>query len=100
MFINSLNLLSLLHSLQKSPLKDHPSLYESLFGDYEGIFGLFTTFIRLIGNLVHLNKKAQGIVLEGNFLYMVISFTGLDEKNPLIREWSIVLIRYLTEGSF
>lgn len=31
---------------------------------------------------------------------MLLNFTGIDENNPYIREWSIVLIRNLTESIY
>ena len=30
----------------------------------------------------------------------IISFSGYDDNNPLMREWSIILIRNLTESKF
>ena len=71
--------------------------YEIFFED-EGKYELISTIIRIISNVVHLNKEAQDFLLKENYLYLVLGFTFLDEKNPLMKEWSVVLIRYLTES--
>jgi len=71
--------------------------YDILFDD-EGKYELISTIIRIISNVVHLNKEAQDFILNENYLYLVLGFTFLDEKNPLMKEWSVVLIRYLTES--
>lgn len=77
--------------------KGKSSLYQNIF-DGESNYELLTAIIRLLSNSVHLYPKAQNFILNENFLYLVLSFTYIDEKNPLMKEWTIVLIRNLTES--
>jgi len=66
--------------------------------DEDGYFELYLNFLRLISNIVHINLAAQNYISENNYLYLLLSFTVIDPKNPYIREWSIILIKNLTEG--
>lgn len=63
-------------------------------------FELYLNFLRFFSNLVHINRALQDFILDNNYLIMLLNFTGIDENNPYIREWSIVLIRNLTESIY
>jgi len=67
--------------------------------DEDGYFELYLNFLRLISNIVHINLAAQNYISENNYLYLLLSFTVIDPKNPYIREWSIILIKNLTEAN-
>jgi len=62
-------------------------------------FELYLNLLRLMSNVVHLNPVAQNYILNNNYLLLLINFSVIDETNPYIKEWSIILIRNLTEGN-
>ncbi len=64
----------------------------------DGYFELYLNFLRLTANIVHINPVAQDYISDNDYLFLLMSFTVVDPKNPFIREWSIVLIRNLTES--
>ena len=82
---------------KKDPLNPTLSEFEKIFAD-ECKYELITMMIRFISNVVHLYKEPQDFILKENYLYLVLGFTHLDEKNPLMKEWTIVMIRNLTES--
>ena len=83
---------------EKDPQNTTISKFDIIF-EGECKYELITMIIRLISNVVHLNKEAQDFILKENYLYLVLGFTYLDEKNPMMKETTIVLIRYLTESN-
>ena len=93
-----MKLLKLINELQKKKEENgSTNKYDILF-EGECKYELITTIIKFISNVVHLYKEAQDFILNENYLYLVISFSHIDEKNPLMKEWSVVLIRNLTES--
>ncbi len=55
--------------------------------------------LRILCNILHINKKAGDFILDNNYLTLCLSFTKLDENNTFQKEWTIVLIRNLTNGN-
>jgi len=64
----------------------------------DGYFELYLNFMRLTSNVVHINPTAQDYIYDNDYLFLLLSFTVVDVNNPYIREWSIVLIKNLTES--
>lgn len=65
----------------------------------KAFFELNTDIIRLTSNLIHTSLDAQNFLIDHDFLIPMLSFTGFDEMNPLAREATIVLIRYVTDSN-
>lgn len=65
----------------------------------EAAFELNTNCLRVIGNIIHVNKPAQDYLLDNELLKPLLKYLGPDKMNPLSREASIVLIKYLTESN-
>mmetsp|Transcript_8293 Transcript_8293/g.37051 ORF Transcript_8293/g.37051 Transcript_8293/m.37051 type:complete len:347 (-) Transcript_8293:1531-2571(-) len=54
--------------------------------------------LRLLMFSVHLGgREAQNLVLQLGGIPLVLSSMGVDDTNPLMREWSVMCIRNLTE---
>lgn len=73
-------------------------LYDCIL-DQEVRFEIFTHLLRFFCNMTHINKEAHEFVLKEDYLLLLLGFTNLDEENPLMKEWSIFLIRNLTEST-
>jgi len=65
----------------------------------DGYFELYLNFMRLTTNIVHINPVAQDYIYDNDYLFLLLSFTVIDTNNPYIREWSILLIKNLTESN-
>ena len=78
-------------------VKREEGLFEMIF-DKEIRFEIFTHLLRFFCNLTHINKEAQEFLLKEDYLFLLLGFTNFDEENPLMKEWSIFLIRNLTES--
>lgn len=48
-------------------------------------------WVRLVGNLVYRCQIAQDIVRENEGLVALLNFCQLDERNPVIKEWYVLL---------
>lgn len=79
-------------------LKKNIKLYNE-FLEKETRYELIINFLKFFSNNVHLNQLAKDFILKEDYLFLLLGFTNLDEENPLMREWSIVLIRNLTESN-
>lgn len=62
-------------------------------------FSLMTDILRISSTLVHVNKEAQNFIFENQYHIPLLSFSAFDKANPLTRETTILLIRYLTDGN-
>ena len=62
-------------------------------------FELYLNLLRLLSNIAHINPLVQNYILQNDYLLLLLNFAKFDAKNPYIREWSIVLIRNLTDGN-
>lgn len=62
-------------------------------------YEIFSSIIRLCSNLVHINKEAQDTLLKNNQLKLFLCVSESNEENPMVREWSVVLVRNLTESN-
>jgi hypothetical protein len=58
-----------------------------------------SNIIRLISNLCHINKFTQDLILDEGYLNLCLNFTEMNDLNPLARDWSIILIRNLTDSN-
>jgi hypothetical protein len=96
---STLNLLQLLFDLRKNQTgeKKGNNLLNEIF-EKESRFEVFTTILRLISNMVHIHEEAQNFLVEKKCIILLLNFTNLDDDNPLCREWSVVLIKNLTES--
>ena len=65
----------------------------------DAAFELNTNCLRVLGNIVHVNKPAQDYLLDQQLLKPLLRYLGPDKMNPLSREASIVFIKYLTESN-
>jgi hypothetical protein len=55
--------------------------------------------VRLVANAAYRHTGVQDTVRESGGLHAVLSHSGYDVANPLIREWAILAIRNLCEGN-
>ena len=55
--------------------------------------------LRIICNIIHIYKDPQNFILDNGYLILCLSFTVMDENNQLQKEWTVVLIRNLTESN-
>ena len=62
-------------------------------------YELNTDIVRLTSNLIHTSTEAQDYLIDSDFLLLLLSFSGFDKYNPLAREATIVLIRYVTDSN-
>lgn len=58
-----------------------------------------SNILRLAGNLVHVNRTAQDLVVDQKLLNLYVGFTKLDYMNPSCKECTIVFIRYMSESN-
>lgn len=65
----------------------------------EAVYCLNTNIVRLVGNLVHVNKEAQDYLMANDMVAPLLKYTLPDGNNPLSRESSIVFIRYMSESN-
>ncbi|TDH73486.1 hypothetical protein CCR75_006390 [Bremia lactucae] len=61
--------------------------------------GYRSGLIRVIGNFSFRHVCNQDLVREGGFLPLFLNHCNIDERNPMIREWSLVALRNLCEGN-
>ena len=59
--------------------------------------GFLSRLARLIANLTYMEGSRSEAVFRKNkeYLGLVLSFTKLDEENPTLREWCLMIIRNL-----
>lgn len=62
-------------------------------------FSLITDILRLSSTLVHVNPVAQTLVFDKSYHIPLLSFSAYDKLNPLTRESTVLLIRYLTDSN-
>lgn len=62
-------------------------------------FELNTNIIRLVGNIVHVNKPAQDHLLQHDLMKPLVCYMAPDKNNPLSRESTIVFLRYMSESN-
>ena len=58
--------------------------------------GFFSKIAKLVANLTYLQKEhVEKVFLHGNtqFIGLVLSHTRMDEHNPTLREWSLMILR-------
>ncbi|XP_064633192.1 ataxin-10-like [Lineus longissimus] len=63
------------------------------------MYGLKRDLIRLIGNMVHRNKRNQDQVRELGGIPLILDHTNIDGRNPFILQWAIFTIRNLCEDN-
>lgn len=60
--------------------------------------GFFSKIAKLIANLTYLQKgHVERVFLQGDptYLGLILSNTRMDEHDPTLREWSLMVIRNL-----
>eukprot|EP01016_Furgasonia_blochmanni_P004828 TRINITY_DN11867_c0_g1_i4.p1 TRINITY_DN11867_c0_g1~~TRINITY_DN11867_c0_g1_i4.p1 ORF type:complete len:548 (-),score=69.79 TRINITY_DN11867_c0_g1_i4:268-1911(-) len=92
-------LLSFLEEIAGNPLLDVANKEGTLIADRENLIEIKTHFVRFLANLTHLNHAFVDAVVENKLLTRLLNYTDIDEHNPMLKEWSIVLIRNITEIS-
>jgi hypothetical protein len=63
-------------------------------------FGLKADLVQALGNIAHLGGvSAQSTLGSLGCVEMALSNSVLDEHNPFVREWAVMAVRSLTEGT-
>ena len=62
-------------------------------------FSLVTDILRLSSTLVHVNLSASAHIFDKGYHIPLLSFSAYDRLNPLTRESTVLLIRYLTDSN-
>ena len=78
-----MELLRLIFNLTKEKLLKNEN-YLKVFRDelqLKSIKNIKCELIRLICNMLHINKTVQDYILDNNYLILCLSFTNLDEDN-------------------
>jgi hypothetical protein len=89
---------SLLNLYPEKPTAEQAKLDSSLLPQ-RSFYELNTDILRLTSNLIHTSKEAQDFLIDSDYLMPLLSFSSFDEMNPLSREATIVLIRYVTDSN-
>lgn len=61
--------------------------------------GVKAGLVRLLGNLVHRNRRAQDQALALGGVPLVLGCCRVEEGQPMLREWALLAVRNLTEGN-
>lgn len=98
-----LELIGSLHRLNQGINTDVPLIHQKKFYQkflkQEVCTEMFSTILRFLSNMVHINREAQNYLLNKKYLVPCLSFTGMNEIDLISREWTVILVRNLCESN-
>lgn len=76
-----------------------PNSTEDSAFEQQHSYGFKTMLVRTLANLSHRNPENQEMAREMGIMEAILNCTGVDARNPLMREWSVLAVRNLCENN-